>query len=148
MTWNTDVTLPHRIDVSASEKKAGKAENDDFYMRMRTLRELGVLEYSVCLFESKESEAEILFPVDGPTADEKSVHECALEAGERVLLDWQINNCGHEYLIPVLRHQSKAELVGIYRLRHRPQTRMTGAWWATLQDKVQRAKDGFDQIGR
>lgn len=147
-TWNTEVVRTHRITVSTSEKKAGRNEGSDFFDRMRTLDDLGFLEYSVCLFESDDKEAEMLFPVDGPTAEEKGVHACALEAGERVLQDWQYNNNGHEYLIPVLRHQSKAELVGIYRLRHRPHTRTTGAWWAILQEKVKQAKEGFDQIRR
>lgn len=146
-TWKTDVTAVHHVTLSNAEIKAGRNNAEVFYQRIRTLLELGLLERSVCLFESADDEAEMLFPVDGPTDDEQGVHALAEEAAFRVLLDWQASNNPHEYLIPVLRHQEKAELFGIYRLRHRPHTRLTGAWWATMQDKIQVAREGFDRLG-
>lgn len=146
-TWDHEVTAAHRIELSKADIKAGKGNGEALFARFQTLRNLGLLEYSVCLFESKDKEAEILFPVDGPTADEKRVGQLADEAASRVLLDWQCSNNPHEYLIPLLRHHEKADLFGIYRLRHRPQTRLTGAWWGILQDKMNKAVDGFDDIG-
>jgi hypothetical protein len=145
-TWDTDITVAHRTDLLKSEINAGKGA-ETFFGRVKTLRELGLLEYSVCLFESGDKEAEMLFPIDGPTDDEKGIRELAEEAASRVLVDWQYTNNPHEYLIPVLRHQEKAELFGIYRLRHRPQTRLTGAWWAIMQDKIQIATTAFNEIG-
>jgi hypothetical protein len=36
-------------------------------------------------------------------------------------------------LVSVLRHQHKAQLVGIARLRYRPRTRETAQWYRRLQ---------------
>lgn len=148
VAWDTDVTKAHLAQITKAEKEEGKNAGHLFFKRIRILRDLGLLEYSVCLFESSHSESEMLFPIDGPTADEKEVHNMAQAVAERILPDWKFENNPHEYLIPVYRHQEKAELYGIFRLRHRPHTTMTGAWWATLQDRINTALQTFENIGR
>ena len=39
------------------------------------------------------------------------------------------------WLAPVPRHITNVQMVGIARLRYRPKTRKTAAWWADLQAK-------------
>lgn len=148
VSWSTEVTRAHQVSVSKQEQSKGKTSGEEFFRRIGTLRDLGLLELSACLFESESDEAEMLFPIDGPTEDEKAVGHIAEAAVNRVLPDWQVENNPHRYLIPVYRHQGKAELYGIFRLRHRPHTKMTGAWWATLQSKIDAAVEMINTIGR
>jgi hypothetical protein len=42
------------------------------------------------------------------------------------------------WLAPVPRHIADVRMVGIARLRYRPKTRKTAAWWADLQAKGER----------
>lgn len=147
VSWATEITKVHRIEVTKAEEKAGKSPAQDFFKRIGTLRDLGLLEYAACLFESDDETAEILFPVDGPTSIESAVHTMAEVAAARLLPEWRLAENPHQYLIPVYRHQEKAQLYGIYRLRHRPHTSLTGAWWSTLQERVERTLDAFKTMG-
>jgi len=140
VSWDTEVTSIHRVEVSKEEEKEGKKPGHVFFKRMQTLFELGLLEYSVCIFESKEDDAEILFPISGPTEVEREMEAVSSTIAENLLQAWQVDTCPHKYLIPVARHQEKAEAFGIYRLRHRPHTSLTSAWWASIHNRVSQAK--------
>ena len=140
VSWSTDVTKVHYVNVTADEKKSGKNPGHLFFKRIQSLFDMGLLEYSVCLFESDRDDAEILFPVDGPSDIEREIKLASSALAEALLQDWQVNNCPHEHLIPVFRHQDKAQAYGIYRLRHRPHTALTSAWWGMLNDRVKVAK--------
>ncbi len=116
--------------------KEDDPEFPEFFRRMKTLIDLGLLEESVCLFESVDPTSELLFPVNGPTSNEKMVLEDINATVETLLPDWQVQNNPHEYLVPVYRHLQKVEMFGIFRLRHRPHTNATSAWWMSLQNKI------------
>jgi hypothetical protein len=146
VAWETEITKAHRVEVSKAEQKEGKNPAQILFKRMATLCGLGLLEYSVCLFESDDKEAEYLYPVDGPTPDEKAVQGFAQAAAEAVLPEWQMQNNPHEYLVPVYRHQEKVEMFGIFRLRHRPHTSLTAAWWTNLQTRIDDAVKVFKTI--
>jgi len=132
VSWVTDVTSVHRVE--------GKSPGDVFFKRIGALRDMGLLEYSVILFEGGGDEAEIIFPIVGPTDTENEMLSVASVIAERLLQPWQIDNSPHKYLVPVLRHQGGAEAFGIYRLRHRPKTALTSAWWASINDLVGQAR--------
>ena len=51
----------------------------------------------------------------------------------------------HKYLVPVFRHQEQAQAFGIYRLRHRPHTALTAAWYATMKGRVELMKSTFSR---
>lgn len=141
--WDTDVTRVHRDTVSKAEEKEGKNPGHAFFKRIGTLIEMGLLEYSVCLFESESEDAEILFPITGPIEVENTMESVAYSVSEKLLQDWQLQNNPHKYLIPVLRHQEKAQAYGVYRLRHRPHTDLTAAWWAQMHNRVEQAKSSY-----
>lgn len=145
VSWRTDVTTVHRVDVSEAEKKEGKNPGHVFFKRIQTLIEMGLLEYSVCIFESSSEEAEILFPVQGSMDWEREMLEAGQGLAERLLLDWQIDRCPHKYLVPVFRHQEQAQAFGIYRLLHRPHTALTAAWWHNMKERVELMKSAFSR---
>lgn len=139
---------PHFVEAPRTDQQAEEKEVQDFFRRMETLCDLGLLEEAACLFESDDSEAEILFPVDGPTEEEKQVLMSMEDAVELVLPEWHARNNPYKYMVPVYRHQKKAEMFGIFRLRHRPHTSMTSAWAARLQTQINDALRFFKKITR
>ncbi|WP_417276131.1 hypothetical protein [Castellaniella sp.] len=143
VTWSTDVTAAHRVEVSEAERRDGKNEGHVFFKRIQTLRDMGLLEYSVCILESTDKDAEILFPVHGPEEWEREMMEVGQDLAEQLLPDWQVDRCPHKYLVPVFRHQEQAQAFGIYRLRHRPHTALTAAWYATMKERVELMKSAF-----
>jgi len=128
VTWETDVTKAH----------LGKGANrgEPFFQRINTLREMGLIQEGTYLFESTSPEAEILFPVNGPEPEERTIHAKAYEVVETTLQGGTALFEQHEYVIPVYRHQKAAELFGIFRMRFRAQTSNTGAWYAVLKEKT------------
>jgi hypothetical protein len=40
---------------------------------------------------------------------------------------------GYEYLVPVLGHIANVALVEVFRLKYRPHTKATAAWYAMMQ---------------
>ena len=139
--WN-DTTRPHQRDekhLTDEEKKAGKNCGVDFFARMQLLADLGLVEWVPHLVEGDGDDAEIIHPLavnhDEPDRIENRIGEAAHDAGRSLLTDGQREWAASEGLVlaPVPRHLSKVQVTGIARLRYRPKTRMTAAWWADLQ---------------
>jgi hypothetical protein len=118
------------------------AEGDDwarFWERMQTLRDLGLIQKAAYLFESSDPDAEYLFAVDGPEQDE-CVGALSVDVVEAVVQGGSALLDSHDYVIPVYKHQQAAQLYGIFRMRHRAKTALTGAWYATMKAKSDAAK--------
>jgi len=145
VSWATDITSVHKVEVSKAEEKEGKNPGHVFFKRIQALRDLGLLEYSICLFEGKGDDAEILFPITGPTEIERTMEAISATITESQLQQWQVDNAPHQHLIPIFRHQEQAEAFGLYRLRHRPQTALTSAWWAVMHEKIEGTKKLYMQ---
>ncbi|TQK00162.1 hypothetical protein [Herbaspirillum sp. SJZ107] len=127
MTWGVPV-----VDVHKGPKK----ESAPFFDRMKILKDMGLVQEAAYLFESSGTDAEILFPVDGPEPEEsqmrweaENVVATNLQGGEALIEQY-------DYVIPVYRHQQSAELYGIYRMRFRAHTANTSAWYARLRERV------------
>jgi hypothetical protein len=91
------------------------------------------------LVEGEGSDAEIIHPYGMRNAEslEDRLGRAAHDAALSMLTDRQ-----HEWaaeqelrLAPVPRHITNVQMIGIARLRYRPKTRKTAAWWADLQAK-------------
>ena len=128
----SDVTVPHYARLTAEERQAGKNRAEDFFRRLGHLESLGLVEWVPYLFDGPEGEP--IHPLNGHGAieDEAALYAACAEAAARCLTDAQ-----HEYavdkggsLVPVPKHIEQAQLIGVARLRYRPHTRMTAAWWA------------------
>ena len=53
---------------------------------------------------------------------------------------------GTTIIVPVLQHMKKAHVRGIARMRYRPKTARTGAWWAELNNKGAELIRRYEQI--
>jgi hypothetical protein len=136
LTPGNPVVAPHlELDGADRFKTFGK--------RMRTLMEMGFVQEASYLFESESDDAEILFPLSGPEPEETGLYALANEvvetsvAGGSALLD------NYSYIVPVYRHMEAAALYGIFRMRFRAHTSNTGAWYASIKDKSDSARNMF-----
>jgi hypothetical protein len=102
---------------------------------------MGLLTYIPHLYESNSPQAEPIHPygIDrkGEEPIETEIGQQADIAARQMCQEWAIEraeNEGFEYFCPVPRNQPDAQLVGVGRLRYRPHTSRTAAWYAQLQN--------------
>jgi hypothetical protein len=142
VTWSGPMACHHREKLTKEEKAEGKNPGVDFFRRQEQLTRLGLLEWVPHLLEGAGPEAEIIHPLgDGGTEGlEDQLGAAAEEAAALMLTEGQHARAMKDdlRLAPVPRHVAEVQLVGIARLRYRPRTRMTAAWWADLQAKGER----------
>ena len=116
-----------------------KDQGEDFFRRQIQLTDLGLWEWVPHLFESEDLESEVIHPygTGGSTEIEDRLGAAAHAAGRALLTTGQQDWAENEglRLVPVLRHIAQVTMVGIARLRYRPHTTLTAAWWADLQTK-------------
>lgn len=128
VTWG-EVAKPHRREVlTDKEKAAGKTPGVDFFRRFDMLVSLGLVEWVPYLYDGPKGEpihamAEFGLPI------ERKLHQAANDAAMRMLPEDFQNQLGGT-AIPVRSHITEAAMIGIARLRYRPHTALTAAWWA------------------
>jgi hypothetical protein len=133
-------TAVHRREPTAAERQANPHANvgADFFRRVSTLERLGLVEWVPYVVESDARDAQPIHPAGhGAAADtlENAIGHAAHRAGHAMLTANQ-QQWAHErglWLAPVPAHREQVQLVGVARLRYRPHTRVTAAWWARLQ---------------
>jgi hypothetical protein len=144
-------TLCHRRDeLTEAEEKAGENPAVDFFQRMEQLVDLGLIEWVPHLFESDEPDAEIIHAVGTAGSDslEDRIGLAAEEAGLAMLNDQQrqyVDSLGPR-LVPVLRHFANVAMIGVARLRYRPHTNLTAAWWKDLHVKGKKYIAQYDAL--
>jgi hypothetical protein len=142
VTWSGPTACHRREKLTEEEKAAGKNAGVDFFRREGQLTRLGLLEWVPHLVEGAGPEAEVIHPLGhgGTEGLENLLGAAAEEAAAAMLTEgqhaWALEN--DLWLAPVPRHIAEVQLVGVARLRYRPRTRMTAAWWADLQAKGER----------
>jgi hypothetical protein len=142
VTWSGPTECHRREKLTKEEKAEGKNPGVDFFRRQEQLTRLGLLEWVPHLLEGAGPEAEFSHALgDGGTEGlEDQLGAAAEEAAALMLTEGQHARAMKDdlRLAPVPRHVAEVQLVGIARLRYRPRTRMTAAWWADLQAKGER----------
>lgn len=112
----------------------------DFWASWQTLENLGLVQMVAHLIEADTAEAEVIhsLPVssDGAEPVELELSHIARQAARAMLpakVFERMQTPNPVALVSVLRHQDKAQLVGIARLRYRPRNRDTSDWYGRLQ---------------
>lgn len=98
----------------------------------------GLVEMVPHLVESYTADGEIIHSLGVHCGDEaeRAVATQAELAAHAMLEEWQLKRLEMEnewILVPVPRHLAEVQLVGIGRLRYRPQTEATGLWFQKLK---------------
>jgi hypothetical protein len=108
-----------------------------FWAAESLLKDLGLLEFVGHVVESDTAEGEPIHPyaIGNGEEIERRLANAAKKAAESMLTeeerDWARNH--GLVLVPVLRHLSAVQMIGIARLRYRPRTKATAAWFAERQ---------------
>jgi hypothetical protein len=119
-----------------------------FWPAIDTLIDLGLVERVGMLLDGDDDEAEIIHPYamrGGEPAEyelARAAHHAALAMVTDGQRDWAERN-GYEWLIPVPRHIGKATVVEVYRLKYRPHTAATAAWYALMQQTTAQYLDRY-----
>ena len=130
---------------------AGKNAAVDFFRRTAQLTDLGLIESVPHLVESAEQSGEIIHPLRMGLSDsiEDRPGRAAHEAGRALLTEgqcgWTLESGIHQ-LVPVPRHIANVQMIGIARLRYRPRTKMTSAWWADLNANAEKHLARYTEI--
>jgi hypothetical protein len=119
-----------------------------FWPAVHTLTDLGLVERVGMLLDGDDDEAEIIHPYamrGGEPAEyelARAAHRAALAMVTDGQRDWAEQN-GYEWLIPARRHIANATLIEVYRLKYRPHTAATAAWYALMQQTTAQYLDHY-----
>jgi hypothetical protein len=120
---------------------------DDFFKSWSTIRNLGLVEMIAHVVENDTDDGAIVHPL--PTGDrgedfERALTDVARRTAESLLTEEQVRWATSKgmILLPTWEHQHpNVALVGIARMRYRPHTKMTAAWFA-------KSAEWFDEEGK
>jgi hypothetical protein len=145
----------HQHFLTGKHDDAGKDTGfPDFWSALRAFEDCGLIGFIPHVFESDGPEAEMLhaYPVkDGGCEPwERSLAIAAHAAGFLCLTPgqqkWAVDQA--QNLLPVPTHITRLAVIGIGRLRYRPQTRMTAAWFAKSKERSEAWLAVYEKIAR
>lgn len=129
--------LTGRMEViEAPDGSKGKQDTGwpVFWRALRLLLKTGLVEIVAHVVEADSDDAEIVHPFAYGNGEpgEQEIRDAAQEAALALLSEGQGQRVELEYdaLLPFPAHCASVQLVGIARLRYRPQTKATAAWYA------------------
>jgi hypothetical protein len=143
-TVSTSSTPLHSIFLTGQKNDKGDDTGlADFWSALEGFGRCGLMKFVPHVFESDKPEAEMLHAYAterdvGETWEHgvaDAAHNAALVNLEPTYRDWATENDFR--LLPVPSHISNVAVIGIARLRYRPQTRMTAAWFAMSKERSQ-----------
>jgi hypothetical protein len=149
VNWENAVTPPHKREPTPEEKAAGKNAAVDFFERLSRIEMLGLLQWVPHIFESAGPEAEAIHPYyPAGESMERDLAQACQNAAEALLREDQATNA-HEQglrLAPIKRHVGNVQMVSVARLRYRPKTAPTSAWWAELNATCSAYQRAYDTL--
>ena len=103
--------------------------------------------------ESDSPQTEPIHPFgigrNGEEQIETEIGTAADAAGREMVPEWDVEkaeNDGFEWFCPVARTIPGVQLVGVGRLRYRPHTKRTAAWYANLQETGTATIEHYERI--
>lgn len=125
-------------------------EFEELWRRVRLLQSLGLFEWTPYLFDGPDGEP--IHPVheDSGIECEANLAAACTAAASRCLTpgQWEYARDEGGLLVPVLAHVEQAAVIGIARLRYRPHTALTSAWWANLTQVCRNYTEVYEALGR
>jgi hypothetical protein len=126
----------------------------DFWLALDGLKDCGLVDFIPHVFESDEPEAEMLhaYPIDDGACEPWELsaaiaaHAAGMACSTAGQREWAVQQARH--LLLMSSHVAKLAVIGIARLRYRPRTRMTAAWFAKSKEQSETWRDVYERIER
>ena len=124
-----------------TERPDGKLRDAGWNKMQRALgvlTELGLVEKVGMLMDGRDADAEIIHPygVQGGEAPERDLTAVARKAAKTMLPEshqnWAEGEGYSNYMVPVRKHITGVTMIEIFRLKYRPHTKATAAWYAKM----------------
>jgi len=113
----------------------GNDRSQDFWDRLHTLIDLGLISFVPFLVESEDKDSEFIHPLIDPyTGDSELVERARYQAMEMLGDGYQYEAENFDYVVPVVLHRKKNTVAGIGFLKYRPKTSLTAAGYANIQE--------------
>jgi hypothetical protein len=112
-----------------------------FWPAVHLLETLGLIDAVGMLLDGDDPEAEIIHPygLNSGEPAERDLASTAHAAAAAMVTEDQLRRAEleeHYDLVPVRRHIANATMVEIFRLRYRPHTTATAAWYAQMKEST------------
>jgi hypothetical protein len=131
-----------------------KGKDKPLWESIGLLRRMGLLEFIPHLMESDSPQAEPIHPLGvgrkGEEQVEAEIGAAADAAGRAMCPEWAVQQAegdGFELFCPVPRTLPLVQLLGVPRLRYRPHTKRTAAWYANLQEMHTATVGHYSKLG-
>jgi hypothetical protein len=148
--WGDSVLDVHRRAPTKDERADGKNDAQDLFARLDLLTALHLLDWRAHVFESADDSAEVVLRcgMGGSEGIEDRLGQAADDAGFALLGEGQavrLSEDGYR-LVPMPRHLGRVEMCDVARLRYRPRTSLTAAWYAELQSDCAEWLGRFERL--
>jgi len=124
--------------------------DDSFWPAVNTLLDLGLVERVGMLLDGDDNEAEIVHPyaIRGGEPAERELAAAAKLAAQTMVTEGQLAWSQEEgyHLVPVLKRIANATVVEVFRLKYRPHTTATSAWFGLMQQTSAEYLDHYRAI--
>jgi hypothetical protein len=150
--WSADHELARQFFTGklklVGDRHREAAWDDFFWPAVHTLVELGLVERVGMLLDGNDAQAEIIhsYAIHGGEPAERELACSACYAAQGMVTEAQLNwseKQGFEHLVPVRKHIGEASIVEIARLKYRPHTSATAAWYAMMQNSTAEYLDHY-----
>jgi hypothetical protein len=149
--WKNETTEPH------IKREKPKDNWEALWSRIHSLTHAGLIEWVPTLVGSSNEDIQPIMPVGGSLEPEISLRDAIRDAAWNTLTEWQMDRVeDNVLLVPVRRHLSDCRVIGIARMRYRPQTKQISQWFAQIcacvrqhlpiYQKLARKNDVQDQV--
>ena len=119
----------------------------DFWDRLNTLIDLGLISFVPFLVESEDNDSEFIHPLIDPyTGDSELVERARDQALEMLGIGYQYEAENFDYVAPVVHHRKNNTVAGIGFLKYRPKTSLTAAGYANIQELYQHWLEIYESV--
>lgn len=135
-------------------KATEKLSDNPIFPTLQVLLDMGLVRIVPHLVENSSNDCEIIHALGSAGVGEEVEQElgkAAEEAARYLLNEQQLhradNVVGVEMLVPVWQTQADVQVVGVYRLTYRPQTRLTADWYRRMNERATEWLENYKRLG-
>jgi hypothetical protein len=145
--------LTGQITTRDDGQRRDEGWDSTFWPAVHVLEDVRLIERVGMLLDGDDPEAEIIHPygINGGEQAEWDLAHAAHQAAVAMVTVKQLERAeleGYTHLIPVRKHVANAALVEIFRLKYRPHTTATAAWYGNMKESTAEWLARYEEIVR